>query len=103
MSTNRELLFKYKKEGISDAVIYFALEECNGFDHLLLSQNLDKEIKDENRFVEAMNRYINGEMIEYVFNKAYFLSKPFYVDKNVLIPRQETEQLVLNIQLFQNA
>ena len=42
MSTNRELLFKYKKEGISDAVIYFALEECNGFDHLLLSQNLDK-------------------------------------------------------------
>ena len=95
MSTNRELLFKYKKEGISDAVIYFALEECNGFDHLLLSQNLDKEIKDENRFVEAMNRYINGEMIEYVFNKAYFLSKPFYVDSNVLIPRQETEQLVL--------
>lgn len=96
MSTNRELLFKYKKEGISDAVIYFALEECNGFDHLLLSQNLDKEIKDENRFVDAMNRYINGEMIEYVFNKAYFLSKPFYVDSNVLIPRQETEQLVLN-------
>ena len=96
MSTNRELLFKYKKEGISDAVIYFALEECNGFDHLLLSQNLDKQIKDENRFVEAMNRYMNGEMIEYVFNKAYFLSKPFCVDRNVLIPRQETEQLVLN-------
>ena len=35
-------------------------------------------------------------MIEYIFNKAYFLSKPFYVDQNVLIPRQETEQLVLN-------
>ena len=96
MSTNRELLFKYRKEGISDAVIYFALEECNGFDHLLLSQNLDKDIKDENRFVDAMNHYINGEMIEYVFNKACFLSKHFYVDNNVLIPRQETEQLVLN-------
>lgn len=96
MSTNRELLFKYKKEGISDAVIYFALEECNGYDHLLLSQNLDAQIKDENRFVNAMNRYLNGEMIEYFFNKAYFLAKPFYVDKNVLIPRQETEQLVLN-------
>ena len=34
-------------------------------------------------------------MIEYIFNKTYFLSTPFYVDKNVLIPRQETEQLVL--------
>ena len=96
MSTNRELYFQYKKEGIPDAVIYFALEEINGFDHLSLTNNFDKEIKDENQFVSAMNRYQNGEMIEYIFNKAYFLSKPFYVDNNVLIPRQETEQLVLN-------
>ena len=96
MSTNRELYFQYKKEGIPDTVIYFALEEINGFDHLSLTNNFDKEIKDENQFVSAMNRYQNGEMIEYIFNKAYFLSKLFYVDKNVLIPRQETEQLVLN-------
>ena len=96
MSTNRELYFQYKKEGIPDTVIYFALEEINGFDHLSLTNNFDKKIKDENQFVSAMNRYQNGEMIEYIFNKAYFLSKPFYVDKNVLIPRQETEQLVLN-------
>ncbi len=96
MSTNRELYFQYKKEGIPDTVIYFALEEINGFDHLSLTNNFDKEIKDENQFVIAMNRYQNGEMIEYIFNKAYFLSKPFYVDKSVLIPRQETEQLVLN-------
>ena len=96
MSTNRELYFQYKKEGIPDTVIYFALEEINGFNHLELTNNFDKEIKDENRFVSAMKRYQNGEMIEYIFNKAYFLSKPFYVDQNVLIPRQETEQLVLN-------
>ena len=96
MSTNRELYFQYKKEGIPDAVIYFALEEINGFNHLELTNNFDKEVKDENRFASAMNRYQNGEMIEYIFNKAYFLSKPFYADKNVLIPRQETEQLVLN-------
>lgn len=96
MSTNRELYFQYKKEGIPDTVIYFALEEINGFNHLSLTNNFDQEIKDKNRFVSAMNRYQNGEMIEYIFNKAYFLSKPFYVDNNVLIPRQETEQLVLS-------
>lgn len=96
MSTNRELYFRYKKEGISDAVIYFALEECNGFNHVTLTNKFDEEIKEEKRFVEAMNRYINGEMIEYIFNEAYFLGKPFYVDNNVLIPRQETEQLVLD-------
>ena len=83
MSTNRELYFQYKKEGIPDTVIYFALEEINGFDHLSLTKDFDKEIKDENQFVSAMNRYQNGEMIEYIFNKAYFLSKHFYVDKNV--------------------
>ena len=95
MSTNRELYFRYKKEGISDAVIYFALEECNGFDHVALTNKFDEEIKDEKRFADAMNRYNSGEMIEYIFNKAYFLGKPCYVDNNVLIPRQETEQLVL--------
>ena len=96
MSTNRELYFQYKKEGIPDAVIYFALEEINGFGHLELTNNFDNKIKDEDRFINAMKRYQDGEMIEYIFNKAYFLSKPFYVDSNVLIPRQETEQLVLN-------
>ena len=96
MSTNRELFFKYRKQGIPDRVIYFSLEECNDFDHLLLTQNFDQEIRDEKRFVSAMDRYQNGEMIEYVFNKAYFLNKQFYINKTVLIPRQETEQLVLS-------
>ena len=95
MSTNRELYFRYKKEGIPDTVIYFALEEINGFNHVSLTNQFDEQIKDETRFIEAMNRYNNGEMIEYIFNKTYFLGKPFYVDNNVLIPRQETEQLVI--------
>ena len=95
MSTNRELFFRYQKQGIPDRVIYFSLEECNGFDHLLLTQHFDKEIKDEKMFISAMECYQNGEMVEYIFNKAYFLNQPFYVNKSVLIPRQETEQLVL--------
>ena len=95
MSTNRELFFRYQKQGIPDRVIYFSLEECNGFDHLLLAQHFDKEIKDEKMFISAMECYQNGEMVEYIFNKAYFLNQPFYVNKSVLIPRQETEQLVL--------
>lgn len=95
MSTNRELFFKYQKQAIPDRVIYFALEEINGFDHLLLTQHFDDQIKDEKRFVSSMERYQNGGMIEYIFNKAYFLDKSFVVSKDVLIPRQETEQLVL--------
>lgn len=95
MPTNRELYFRHHKEGISESIINFVLKEINGFDHLLLTQNFDQEIKDCDAFEEAIERYKKGEMIEYVFNKAYFLSHPFYVDNNVLIPRQETEQLVI--------
>ena len=95
MPSNREAYFSTLDKGVSKSIIDFALQEINGFDYSELSIHLDDEIKDIHRFESAIDRYLHGEMIEYIFNKAYFLSTPFYVDKNVLIPRQETEQLVL--------
>lgn len=95
MPTNRELFFRYQKEGIPNNAIFFALQQVNGYTHSQLTMYFDQEIKDYIAFSHAMGRYQNGEMLEYIFNKAYFLSQPFYVTKDVLIPRQETEQLVL--------
>ena len=95
MPTNREAYFKAIKLNVPQAVVYFALQEIDGYNYLQLTEHFDDEIKDNVFFESAINRYLNGEMIEYIFNKAMFLSNPFYVDKNVLIPRQETEQLVL--------
>ena len=95
MPSNREAYFEAIKLGAPKAIVDFALKEVNGFDYLGLTTKFDDEIKDYPFFKESINRYLGGEMIEYIFNKAYFLSWPFYVDKNVLIPRQETEQLVL--------
>lgn len=94
MPSNREAYFEALKLNIPKAVINFVLQEINGFSYLELTQKFDEEIKDYNSFKKVIERYGNGEMIEYIFNKAYFLSVPFYVDNNVLIPRQETEQLV---------
>ena len=95
MPSNREAYFEALKLDIPKPIIDFALQEVNGFSNLELTKNFDEEIKDYPFFKNAIKRYIDGEMIEYIFNKAYFLSTPFYVDKDVLIPRQETEQLVL--------
>lgn len=95
MPTNREAYFKAIKLNVPQSVVYFALQEINGFNYLQLTEHFDGEIKDNIFFETAIKRYLNGEMIEYIFNKTMFLSLPFYVDKNVLIPRQETEQLVL--------
>ena len=96
MPSNREAYFQALSLDIPKSVIDFALKEVNDFDYLQLTQNYDKEIKDYALFMSAIKRYQNGEMIEYVFEKTYFLSHPFFVNKNVLIPRQETEQLVLS-------
>ena len=96
MPSNREAYFQALSLNIPKTIIDFALKEVNDFDYLQLTQHFDEEIKDYALFNSAMKRYQDGEMIEYIFNKAYFLSQPFYVNKNVLIPRQETEQLVLS-------
>lgn len=95
MPSNREAYFEAIKIGVPKPVVDFALQEVNSFNYLELTKNFDQEIKNYSLFKESINKYLDGEMIEYVFNKAYFLSQPFYVDSNVLIPRQETEQLVL--------
>ena len=95
MPSNREAYFEALKLDIPKSVIEFALKEVNGFSNLDLTKNFDEEIKDYIFFKNAIKRYQDGEMIEYIFNKAYFLSTPFFVNKDVLIPRQETEQLVL--------
>jgi release factor glutamine methyltransferase len=46
---------------------------------------------------KAVDRLLNNEPLQYVTGKAYFLDYCFYVDKNVLIPRPETEELVMAV------
>lgn len=94
MPSNRKVYFEALQLNIPKSVIIFALQEINGFSYFELIKNFDKRIKCYFSFKFAMMRYQKREMIEYIFNKAYFLGTPFYVDNSVLIPRQETEQLV---------
>ena len=54
----------------------------------------DDELKNESKIIEDIKRVINGEPYQYVINEAEFYGLKLYVDKNVLIPRLETEELV---------
>lgn len=54
----------------------------------------DKELQDENELINKLKRVINGEPYQYVVQDTTFLGRHFYVDKRVLIPRLETEELV---------
>ena len=96
MPTNRQVYFSAVKQGVPREIVNFALQEVNDYTFFDLVEHYDDEVIDYQSFVDSMNYYLGGGMIEYFFHKAYFLSQPFYVNKNVLIPRQETEQLVLD-------
>ncbi len=59
--------------------------------------NPDFELKDSkiiDKFNEFIQRKINGEPVEYIIGKKEFFSINIKVNKNVLIPRPETEILV---------
>lgn len=45
-------------------------------------------------FQKLMQRRLNHEPIAYIIGKKEFYTKDYFVDKNVLIPRPETEELV---------
>lgn len=71
-------------------------------DHLTGSKKTDrisqskKELSPEQEELLAayIQRLMEYEPIQYVLNEAWFCGLRFYVDKHVLIPRPETEELV---------
>ena len=59
---------------------------------LNLKQNLDKKYIDF--FYNLIERRKKGEPIAYLINKKEFWKEIFYVNKDVLIPRPDTEHLI---------
>ena len=79
--------------GIDARVIMSSVLKC---DKLYLTVHRDDEIskEKENEFFSLVKRRASDEPLGYILNYKEFMSLDFYVDKNVLIPRPDTEILV---------
>ena len=101
MPTNRELFFellKKKNKYLTRLVIKSILNDANNFhDELELYKNFDLDVPYYDEVMQKIERIENGEPFQYVLGYANFIDKYFEVNPSVLIPRQETEQLVIDL------
>src|SRR6056297_689462 len=62
--------------------------------HLYINWKREMEKQELSVFKQLLNRVIEGEPVAYITGIERFFSYDFLVNKDVLIPRQETEELV---------
>ena len=75
----------------TDFLLFFLLG-ADKKDILLGEKLVDK--KQEENFLNAVKRRIEGEPVQYITGETEFMSLRFFVDKSTLIPRADTEILV---------
>ena len=63
----------------------------------IINDHLKVKNKDYLKYLKLVLRRKNKEPIAYIIKKKEFWSKNFYVDKNVLIPRPDTEVIIEDI------
>lgn len=69
-------------------------------EYLMIHDEDDIEDGLNRIFLEKIERLKNHEPLQYVINKQDFMGFEFYVDKNVLIPQPDTENLVEEVILL---
>lgn len=96
MKTYNDLLNEYKKVfNDKETLRAFLFELCNE-ENIDLFLQKDNEVNPliEKRFIDGVKRLINNEPLNYVLGYSYFYGYKLKVNKDVLIPRFETEELV---------
>lgn len=88
---------KILEKDLDPSVINLLLEHVLGLSNqeILMKNILDLDEDKTSRFFSLLEEYLKNERpIQYILGYAYFYKRKFIVNKNVLIPRFETEELV---------
>lgn len=94
-SLRKQLLALYD-EGEARAITFLVAEDVFGMSRTDVYMGKDRDFSAEQceRLANLSARLVGGEPVQYVLGKASFCGRMFSVDKSVLIPRPETEELV---------
>ncbi len=92
---HKELDEGYRKEEV-DSFFYLLIEHYLGLERfvLALQPNLVVSKGEEQALFAALSQLRLHRPIQYIIGNAHFMDMDFKVDKDVLIPRPETEELV---------
>ena len=98
--TYRQKYFELQKlnnEYLNNTVIKTLLIDCGGFnDFFDLIKHFDEQLINEERLNDCLEKLTHGVPLQYVLGYTYFVNSNYYVNEDVLIPRQETEQLAVS-------
>ena len=83
-------------EGEANAMVRLIFHHLKGWNTTDIIVNGDRQVSPyiHSLIERIVTRIIKGEPIQYVLGEARFYGMDFKVNRNVLIPRQETEELV---------
>lgn len=94
----KEILSKIKDFEFFDGEIYALLMNASSYETFTeLILNFDKKCPNPEYFFRNLKRLMSGEPLQYILNEAPFLDYNLKISRDVLIPRPETEMLVLEV------
>jgi len=76
----------------AEYILKFALKKPSSF--FISNQKINIDKTQEEFISSILKKRIKHEPLAYIFNEWDFYGKTFYLDKNSLIPRQDTELLI---------